>query len=372
MSKSRIRTLASAVAVAAASASFSTRQGQAEGTQQYALQVLPPGPVSAPGDGRPALLHDNAALATAFNAKGRKAVLDVGHLTEFSDSATAAGWVVELFVAEDGGLWAWVEMTAEGERLVGERLFGFTSPTLYVRPGVGADGGEQWLVTGFKSLALTNNPALDTMSANFSATGADASAEDDPDAETAASGQEAVQAAAEEAAAPAEEPATSSEPGQQSEPSAPAAATQAAAADLATLSAQHAQAATQVASLSAQVATLTAERDAALLQVASLQAALAQHQSAEVDRVIAEFTARGHCTPAEREALREQAAALGLDKLRAALSLRTPHPAFSALQVPTATTDDGTAAYTEEEQYLLHIAGGSDRLVQAYRAARKN
>src|SRR5690606_10033297 len=136
------------------------------------LQVLPVGPTSIPADGRPALVHDNAALAAAFNTKARRALLDVGHLSEYTETA-AAGWIVELFVAEDGSLWAWTELTAEGQSLIDGRLFGFTSPTLRVR-----DTGEQWLVTGFKSLALTNNPALDTMSANFSA-----EAEDDEDDE---------------------------------------------------------------------------------------------------------------------------------------------------------------------------------------------
>ncbi len=87
--RTRIKVAAVALAVAAA---FSTRPAAADGVSQYALQVLPAGPTSFPADGRPPLIHDNAKLAAEFNAKGRRALLDVGHISEYMETA-AAGWV---------------------------------------------------------------------------------------------------------------------------------------------------------------------------------------------------------------------------------------------------------------------------------------
>lgn len=333
MPTKRTKVKAGAVALAVA-ATFST-QSIAEAAANapvivvYAMPVLPAGPNTQPVDGRPTLIHDNAAIAAAFNAKGRKVPLDVGHLTEYDGAAPAVGWVRELYVAEDGSLWAWCVMTSEGEALIDGKKFGYTSPTLRV---IETEAG--WQVMSLKSLALTNNPALE-MSATFTAE----DEADDEEAEGTEQPTEPATAAVEASEAPAEAPgATEAEKTAQTpaeaQPEAPAAETTALSATAPTapaapstdlvaltasvtaLTAERDAAAAQVVALSAQLTALTSERDTAVQALATFKA---EQTKAEVERVIAEFTAAGKCTPAEHEDLREYAASLGVDKLNASL-----------------------------------------------------
>lgn len=373
--------LKACVAAFAVAASFSTRPAAADaadGAQLYALQVLPAGPVTVPADGRPALIHDNAALAAEFNAKKRPGLLDVGHLSEYCETA-AAGWVVELFVAEDGALWAWVDFTAEGRKLIDEKQFGFTSPTLYIRD---VEGG--WQVSRFKSLALTNNPAIDTMSANFTA---EAEADDEADAEpgevdtaaevTAESTAEAPAAAVEPAECAVEGAGTTQafevppEPGEAAPGTASLSSTAAApatpdlahfSASIATLTAERDTAREQLTTLSQQITSLTAERDAATQELASFKK---EQSAAEVERLLAQFTASGQCTPAEHEDLREYAATLGVDKLKTSLSKRVPLAAFTRLPLPADATTADPSVPAEVAEYLSRVGG--EHLVAAYR-----
>lgn len=383
MPTKRTKVKAGAVALAVA-ATFST-QSIAEAAANapvivvYAMPVLPAGPNTQPVDGRPTLIHDNAAIAAAFNAKGRKVPLDVGHLTEYDGAAPAVGWVRELYVAEDGSLWAWCVMTSEGEALIDGKKFGYTSPTLRV---IETEAG--WQVMSLKSLALTNNPALE-MSATFTAedeaddeeaeateqpaepgsaavesaeTAAEGAGttEDEKTAQTPAEAQE--EAAAETVAdAPAETTALSA-----TAPVAPTADVVALTASVAALTAERDAAASQVVALTSQVAALTTERDTAVQALVTFKA---EQTKAEVERVIAEFTAAGKCTPAEHEDLREYAASLGVDKLKASLSKRVPSAAFTRLSLPAASTDEGPSVPPDVAEYLSQIGG--DRLVAAYK-----
>lgn len=391
MPTKRTKVKAGAVALAVA-ATFST-QSIAEASAGapivvvYAMPVLPAGPTTQPVDGRPTLIHDNAAIAAAFNAKGRKVPLDVGHLTEYDGAAPAVGWVRELYVAEDGSLWAWCLMTSEGEALIDGKKFGYTSPTLRV---IETEAG--WQVMSLKSLALTNNPALE-MSATFTAED-DTDADTDTDATTtpaetnastepATAAVEASEAAAEGAGTaeaektaqtPAEAPAEAAEaetvadaPAETtalsaSAPVAPTAEVVALSATVASLTAERDAAAAQVVALTTQVSALTAERDTAVQALATFKA---EQTKAEVERVIAEFTAAGKCTPAEHEDLREYAASLGVDKLKASLSKRVPSAAFTRLSLPAASTDEGPSVPPDVAEYLSQIGG--DRLVAAYK-----
>lgn len=380
MPTKRTKVKAGAVALAVA-ATFST-QSIAEAAANapvivvYAMPVLPAGPNTQPVDGRPTLIHDNAAIAAAFNAKGRKVPLDVGHLTEYDGAAPAVGWVRELYVAEDGSLWAWCVMTSEGEALIDGKKFGYTSPTLRV---IETDAG--WQVMSLKSLALTNNPALE-MSATFTA-------EDDADDEEAEATEQPAEptTAAAEASESATEGAGTTEAAEaaqtpaEAQPEAPA--EEGTAALTATAPAATSAPADEVVALSATVASLTAERDAAAAQVLALSAQLtaltterdtavqalatfkAEQTKAEVERVIAEFTAAGKCTPAEHEDLREYAASLGVDKLKTSLSKRVPSAAFTRLSLPAASTDEGPSVPPDVAEYLSQIGG--DRLVAAYK-----
>jgi phage I-like protein len=339
MSK-RLKTKPSQVSLAVAAFAAQT-SGEAT---RYELPVLPAGPDSQPVDGRPTLFHDNAALAAAFNAKGRKIPLDVGHLTMWDGAAPAVGWVTEMFVKEDGSLWGYTELNADGQKLIDGKLFGFTSPTVRV---LDVDAG--WMVSGFVSLALTNSPALE-MSANFSE---DTAEEDEAEVATA----EAAVAAL-----------TSTEATTETAPAAPEAA-----------AALAAEPAADVAALTASVATLTAERDSALAQVASLtantatlsaQVALFTEQiaalTAERDAArsdLAAFTAKGEADaiqaaideanvsgtayPFEREMLTTYGVSHGLEKLKAYLSAR---PAFSSTTAATAAP--ATDVPAEVQAYL--------------------
>lgn len=362
--------LKACVAAFAVASSFSTRPAAADaadGAQLYALQVLPAGPVTVPADGRPALIHDNAALAAEFNAKGRPGVLDVGHLSEYCETA-AAGWIVELSVSDDGALWAWVDFTAEGRKLIDEKQFGFTSPTLYIRD---VEGG--WQVSRFKSLALTNNPAIDTMSANFTAE-ADDEGDDEIDAESTA---EAPAAAVEPVevveggAGTTQASDASQEPGEATPGTAALSATAQAPAlfdmahfttSIATLTAERDTALGQLTMLSQQITSLTAERDAATQELASFKK---EQTTAEVERLLTQFTASGQCTPAEHDDLREYAATLGVDKLKTSLSKRVPLAAFTRLPLPAGTPATDPAVPAEVAEYLSRAVG--EHLVAAYR-----
>lgn len=383
MPTKRTKVKAGAVALAVA-ATFST-QSIAEASAGapvivvYALPVLPAGPNTQPVDGRPTLLHDNAAIAAAFNAKGRKVPLDVGHLTEYDGAAPAVGWVRELYVAEDGALWAWCVMTSEGEALIDGKRFGYTSPTLRV---IETEAG--WQVMSLKSLALTNNPALE-MSATFTA-------EDDADADEDSSDTGAADAAVAEAttepATAAVEGAEASTEGQgttdpektaqtpaetqpaatstetEQEATAPSAETTALSAtapavDVVALTAERDTASAQVVALSSQVtaltsqvAALTAERDQAVQAFAEFKA---EQTKVEVERVIAEFTASGQCTVAEHDDLREQAAALGVDKLRAHLSKRPRDAAFTRLSYGKETAAAAAPADSAARAYIASL-----------------
>lgn len=318
MPTKRTKVKAGAVALAVA-ATFST-QSIAEAAANapvivvYAMPVLPAGPNTQPVDGRPTLIHDNAAIAAAFNAKGRKVPLDVGHLTEYDGAAPAVGWVRELYVAEDGSLWAWCVMTSEGEALIDGKKFGYTSPTLRV---IETEAG--WQVMSLKSLALTNNPALE-MSATFTAEDEaddeEAEAAEQP-AEPATAGVEASEAVAEglgtteaekTAQTPAEaQPEAPAEAGTAAlsatapaAPSAPSAEVLALTASVTSLTTERDTAKTQVVALTSQVAALTS-------QVAALTEQLKAFESAELERKVLsalnDAQAAGKTTPAQREKL---------------------------------------------------------------------
>jgi hypothetical protein len=67
--------------LALAVAAFAATTDAATGVTSYTLPVLPAGGASVPIDNRFAgrsLLHDNCAIAAAFNAKGREASVDIG------------------------------------------------------------------------------------------------------------------------------------------------------------------------------------------------------------------------------------------------------------------------------------------------------
>lgn len=178
----------------------------------YPLPVLPASPI-VPTDGRDPLVYDAQQLIDTFRTAGRKLPVDLNHDTEYGGGASggiAVGWILDLFVAEDGTLYAWTDLNDEGIACIEGKRFGYTSPTVLV----GAGGR----IAKLKSLALTNNPALE-MPAVFSAQ--DSVVEDDETEEAPASTAEIAPETTEQAQAPAaaeasaeitQEAATSAEP----------------------------------------------------------------------------------------------------------------------------------------------------------------
>jgi len=360
--KTKIKKSALALAV-----TFAATAGAADAVEVlYDLPVLPTGPQTQPVDGRPMLSHENVAIAASFNAKSRKVPLDVGHLTEFDGAAPAMGWVRELYVADDGSLWARCLMTAEGQALIDGRQFGYTSPTLRI---IETEMG--WTAMSLKSLALTNNPALE-MSATFTAedTEDDESEEDAPDTTPPAAETQAVEAdtpAAVDAPAPAEQtpadaPTEAAEvqaPATAETPADDAAATFAALqGTTATLMAERDAARTEAITLSAQLATLTSQVSTLTAEVAAFSArattaetALAQVQADQAERAVVAAVdgalAAGHFTVTLRETLLKQARN-DLAGFTSMVASMRPNPAFT-FSLATQRTEVETFGLTHEQ-----------------------
>ncbi len=351
MAKRIIKTLAAGALSIVVPQTFDMQQPGADATGAqttalYALPVLPSGSAAAPVDDRfdgGSVLHDNAAIAAAFNAKGRKVPLDVGHLTEYDGTAPAVGWVQSLFVAADGSLWAWCEMTADGQALVDGHKFGYTSPTLR---GSSVTDSKDWQASTLKSLALTNNPALE-MSATFTAE--DGDDEDDIEAVAPATEQPAETLAATAAGTTAD-----------------TSAQFAALTDrVAQLTSERDAARSDITTLTVQLTALTAERDAAKAELATFAA-----QAADVDavRAVDEHIRLFKGTPATRDQLLAYARRdlAGFKSFSAA----TPPMSFGVgVVVPDADTAENLPVVNETTAWLKKLGG--DAMVGHYQAGLK-
>lgn len=364
---------------------FAQEQGlAAEDVTLFEIPFLPASP-AVPVDGRLPLEFDQAKVIADYNAKaakGRMAPVDVGHRLLFDAATPAVGWIAYLSQAswDPAQTSAWVLGTQAYEMVSGKTM-GYTSPVVY-----GYDSAERGVtvVTGVHSHTLTNTPALE-MPMNFSegaeATDLEPEAPADEQATepapAAVEGAEAASAAlgssetekaaqtpaeAQPAASAAETTALSATSTAPTAQAAPSADLVALTASVTALTAERDAAAAQFLALSAQLTALTTERDTAVQALATFKA---EQTKAEVERVIAEFTAAGKCTPAEHEDLREYAASLGVDKLNASLSKRVPSAAFTRLSLPAASTDEGPSVPPDVAEYLSQIGG--DRLVAAYK-----
>jgi phage I-like protein len=144
-------------------------------TPSSRIQVLPSGPFAA-NDGRPAGLDVGyaswnmdaqafAAMQANISATSNDIVVDFEHKTmhsSFGEPNPAAGWVKNTgldFVeqGEGAGLWATVDWSALGAQAIVDRIYRYISPVFY------ADASGRPI--GLHSIALTNNPALDSMAA---------------------------------------------------------------------------------------------------------------------------------------------------------------------------------------------------------------
>jgi len=361
MPTKRLKTQPAVLALAVAA--FAATTDATSGATSYALPVLPAGSASQPVDNRfdgRSLLHDNAAIAAAFNTKGRKAAVDIGHLTEWDGAAPAFGWVMSLFVAEDGSLWANCDLTADGLALVEGKKFGYTSPTLR---GTFVETGD-WMALSLKSLALTNNPALE-MSSTFTAEGEDETDEDE--APAVAADATSAEPVAEAEATPAVEETTSlaAQPAAETIALADFTALQA---TVTTLTAERDAAAAQVvtltaqaAELNAQVLSLTTERDSARAELASFTE---QADTAAMAAAIDEATVAGRVAPFEREVMETYGKQHGLTKLKEHMAARAKPAAFggsSASNNPASDVPADVRAYLESMglSVTAYVAGRS-------------
>lgn len=153
-------TLASAVAIAAALAPVIAPDNTPAAPEW--VHLLPAGTV-IPIDGRAAwLLDDPAGVAAASLAAGRPLPIDYDHATDRAapngHPAPAAGWITTIEARPDG-LWGRVEWTPEGARAVAHRHYRFLSPVF--RHGK----NKPRRISKIERAALTNNPAIPTLSA---------------------------------------------------------------------------------------------------------------------------------------------------------------------------------------------------------------
>lgn len=166
---------ATSVTTAASAADGKGGKGGKPGVPTSRIQVLPAG-VFASNDGRPATLGMGyatwtmddqafAGMAANVNATTNDTIVDFDHKTVcayMGQGNPAAGWVKNAaleFIAEGegAGLWATVEWTALGAQAIADRTYKYISPVFR------AD--ESGRPVSLHSIALTNNPALDSMAA---------------------------------------------------------------------------------------------------------------------------------------------------------------------------------------------------------------
>lgn len=328
----------------------------------YALPVLPPSPAT-PVDGRPSFKYDAVAIVSTFRAQKRRLPVDLNHDTEFANyglQGRAVGWILDLFIADDGCLYAWVEATPEGDKLLDEKQFGYTSPTLFID-----EAGD---AVQLKSLALTNNPAL-LMPSIFDAADIDCNTDCKPSdcgtirCDDASADADAYSA---ESGTPAGLTAVTYSAEQTAE----------AFAQVSTLKAQLEAANTQITALTAErdtlttsVQTLTAERDDARNQLTAFHAdAKAKAITAAVEDAIKS----GKATPAQRASL-EAFAKADFDGFKAFVAaapvIGIAQPSTFAATAPTAASVED--AVTAELADFLKKNGMTVADYQAGQALRK-
>jgi phage I-like protein len=118
------------------------------------IRLLPLGQVDLV-DGRPPFEVDQeslVAMVEAFNSRGVDLVVDYEHQSLNGGRAPAAGWIKELAAQEDG-LWARVEWTAQAQEYLRQKEYRYFSPVLKLDPVT-----RKPLV--LMHVALTNVPAM--------------------------------------------------------------------------------------------------------------------------------------------------------------------------------------------------------------------
>lgn len=119
------------------------------------LLLVPPGPFTG-RDGRSYINPDPAAIVAAFDPSAQLP-LDWEHATHLrapqGQDAPAAGWITELAVRDDGGVWGRVEWTDAGAEAVRSRGYRYYSPAYLLSE-------DRQTITRLASAGLTNQPNL--------------------------------------------------------------------------------------------------------------------------------------------------------------------------------------------------------------------
>ncbi len=124
------------------------------------IHVLPAGPAIVGRDGRAWRLSDPEAVVAASMSEGDELLVDIDHAADGGSSTRAAGWIKELQARPDG-IWARVEWTDLGRKVVAAREYRFVSPVFFYRRG---DAEKHILRIG--GVSLTNKPNLHLKSLN--------------------------------------------------------------------------------------------------------------------------------------------------------------------------------------------------------------
>lgn len=127
------------------------------------IELLPAGTVK-PNDGRdPWRLEDANAVVQASLSAAPHGVLaiDYDHAADLAapkgGAAPAAGWITNLHVAQDGGIWGDVEWTEAGAKAITSKEYRFVSPCFLHR--------QDRTITRLVGAALVNRPALPQLTA---------------------------------------------------------------------------------------------------------------------------------------------------------------------------------------------------------------
>ena len=120
------------------------------------VEMLPSGPVVKGRDGRAFFNTKPEKIIEAFQANKAPLPIDIEHATEVKatngEPAPAVGWMEEL-ENRGGAIWARVDWTEEGKKLIGSRAYRFLSPVLLCEK-------ETKTVLAIDSAGLTNKHNL--------------------------------------------------------------------------------------------------------------------------------------------------------------------------------------------------------------------
>ncbi len=120
------------------------------------IELVPSGQAVKGYDGRQWKNDRPEDIVAAFNADGRRIVIDTEHATVHKapagDAAPAVGWI-EAMEVRDGAVWGRVAWNAAGAEAIGRRAYRYYSPVYIYEKSTGR-------IVALHSVGLTNRPNL--------------------------------------------------------------------------------------------------------------------------------------------------------------------------------------------------------------------